>query len=169
MVGDLMALREAVSTARFNSRELLDRSARNLARAQAECLTSRSRRRFAWLEGEIDGHHVVAIVRCDGSVVADRRHRERVSLLAAIGEILPNGAAAELGAEPLTSVLALMRACDLLISVHLRAGELATDLQPADDATAPSLAARCRPAEAGDPSRQHSPRLVPGGEGGLSG
>lgn len=132
MVDDLMALKEAARSARFNSRELLDRSARNLAAAHAACLASRSRDRFALIEGEIDGHAVMAAVRADGTVVADQRHKERASLLGALEERLPNGALAELGSDPVTSVLTLMRACDVLCSVQVQHSQLAAGLSPAE-------------------------------------
>jgi hypothetical protein len=112
---------ESLLAARSRSKTLATRSEHNISKAYVALLASRRSSHFAWVEGEIDGCPVVALVRQDGTVVADRRHRRRIALLDALDDRLATGATATVGVDPLSSLLTLIRACDRLRSVTVAA------------------------------------------------
>lgn len=96
----------------------LHTEAASLARsAHSIRLASRPRSRHAWITASLEGSPTHAVVRADGSVVAEPGLRRRLELLVALGDTLATGGPAVVGRDPLSSTLAVVRACDAVESV----------------------------------------------------
>lgn len=122
-VGQLDRLLSASADARRQAEAAFDRSRRLLAeanrlkaQAQQSCRASRPHRRYAHVVVVVDGHMAEAVVRTDGTVLADRVLLERARCVVAMGDTFDDGRIpATMGADPLSSTLTLLRASDQVL------------------------------------------------------
>lgn len=112
------ALSRSVELACTRSRHLVDESTRLLRHSHELRLASRPLACYARVEAVVDGAPTSAVVRRDGAAVVDLALRRRLDLLGSLGETLDTGRPARVGDDPLTSVLTILRACDLVRSVR---------------------------------------------------
>lgn len=82
----------------------------------------RSTREYARVDGIVEGSVTSAVVRGDGSVAAEPCLWQRIEVLTALGDRLTNGGLARTGRDPLTSILAVIRAFDAVRSVNFEDG-----------------------------------------------
>lgn len=72
---------------------------------------------YARVEVVVEGVPMSALVRRDGTAAVDPPLHRRLELLASLGEVVGTGRRSAEGDDPLTSVLAILRASDLVVSV----------------------------------------------------
>jgi hypothetical protein len=105
--------RDRLATAVRQSVALTAAAAERCEEARARCLASRPHRLYARLAGEIGSEPVQAVIRTDGTIMADPSLKHRADLLVRLGEVFDEGRlAATASGSPLLSALTLIRACD---------------------------------------------------------
>ena len=72
---------------------------------------------YARIEVVVESVPMSALVRRDGTATVDPALRRRLELLESLGEVLGTGRRSAAGDDPLTTVLAILRASDLVLSV----------------------------------------------------
>ncbi|HLW46006.1 MAG TPA: hypothetical protein VKR78_07295 [Acidimicrobiales bacterium] len=112
--------RAALGRASLRSTSLCERALAAQRRSVEARLASRSRARYALVEGIVDGRSTTAIVYCDGTVVGVPALVDRVGLVVSLGDTFGDEEMkASIGRDPLISTLTTVRAYDRVSSIDV--------------------------------------------------